>query len=113
MPKQPDLEQKALQIVMSAGEQGLLQSELWRNIEASSREGSRISLKLERKGLIYRKKELSNGRWTYRLFSIRQPVSIHSILTCPCLTCEENMRCGVGGKVSPNNCDLLTSWILS
>jgi len=112
MPKQVDLEQKALQLVMNAGEQGLLQSELWRNVDASSREGSRISLKLEKKGLIYREKELSNGRWTYRLFSMRQPVSIDSILTCPCLTCEESIRCGAGGRVSPSDCDTLTLWIL-
>ncbi len=112
MPKQTDLEQKALQLVMNAGEQGLLQAELWRNVDASSREGSRISLKLERKGLIRRDKELSNGRWTYRLFSMRQPVSIDSILLCPCLTCEESIRCGAGGKVSPNDCSILTDWIL-
>ena len=112
MPKQVDLEQKALQLVMNAGEQGLLQSELWRNVSASSREGSRISLKLEKKGLIYREKELSNGRWTYRLFSMRQPVSIDSILSCPCLTCEESIRCGAGGRVSPSECDTLTEGIL-
>jgi DNA-binding Lrp family transcriptional regulator len=112
MPKQTDLEQKALQLVMNAGEQGILQAELWRSVDASSREGSRISLKLERKGLIRRDKELSNGRWTYRLFSMRQPVSIDSILLCPCLTCEESIRCGAGGKVSPNDCSILTEWIL-
>jgi DNA-binding Lrp family transcriptional regulator len=112
MPKQLDLEQRALQLVMNSGEQGLLQSELWRNVNASSREGSRISLKLEKKGLIHREKELSNGRWTYRLFSMRQPVSIDSILSCPCLTCEESIKCGPGGKVSPSDCNILTDWIL-
>ncbi len=112
MPKQNDLEQKALQIVASMGDLGLLQSELWRKMGASSREGSRISIKLERKGLIYRDRELSNGRWTYRLFSTRQPVSIDSILACPCLTCQESVRCGAGGRISPNECDLLTQWIL-
>lgn len=54
MPKENDLEQKALQLIMNSGEEGLLQSELWRKMEASSREGSRISIKLEKKGLIYR-----------------------------------------------------------
>jgi len=112
MPKENDLEQKALQLIMNSGEEGLLQSELWRKMEASSREGSRISIKLEKKGLIYRERELSNGRWTYRLYSTRQPVSIDSILTCPCLTCEKSIRCGAGGRISPNKCDLLTQWIL-
>mgnify|MGYP001104374568 CR=1 FL=1 len=112
MPRQNDMEQKALQLIMNMGSTGVLQSELWRKMNASSREGSRISIKLENKGLIYRKNELSNGRWTYRLYSKRQPVSINSILACPCLTCGESIRCGAGGRLSPNDCGLLTQWIL-
>jgi len=112
MPKQNDLEQKALQLIVNIGENGLLQSELWRKMEASSREGSRIAIKLEKKKLIYRERELSGGRWTYRLFSTRQPVSIESILTCPCLTCTESIKCGAGGRVSPTDCATLTQWIL-
>jgi len=112
MPKQNDLEQKALQLIMKRRDEGLLQSEMWRRMDASSREGSRISIKLEKKGLIHREPEISNGRWTYRLYSTRQPVTIDSILMCPCLTCEENVRCGAGGRMSPNDCDRLTEWIL-
>ncbi|MEM2914685.1 MAG: transcriptional regulator [Candidatus Bathyarchaeia archaeon] len=112
MPKQNDLEQKALHLIMNTGDKGVLQSELWREMKASSREGSRISLKLENKGLIHRERELSNGRWTYRLYSKKQPVSIDAILTCPCLICEENIKCGAGGKISPENCSKLTDWIL-
>jgi hypothetical protein len=112
VPKQNDLEQKALQLIANIGEEGLLQSELWRKMDASSREGSRISIKLEKKKLIHRERELSDGRWTYRLFSTRQPVSIESILSCPCLTCMESIRCGVGGRVSPNDCATITQWIL-
>jgi len=112
MPKQNDLEQKALQLIMNQGKRGVLQSELWRKMNATSREGSRISIKLEKRGLIYRERELHNGRWTYRLYSKKQPVSIDSIITCPCLTCEENDRCGAGGKITPNECERLTQWIL-
>ncbi len=112
MPKQNDLEQKALQLIMNKGEKGVLQSDLWREMSASSREGSRTSIKLEDKGLILRERELFQGRWTYRLFSKRQPVSIDIIETCPCLICEDSNKCGAGGRVSPNICDRLTSWIL-
>ncbi|MCW4020132.1 MAG: transcriptional regulator [Candidatus Bathyarchaeota archaeon] len=112
MPKQNDLEQKALKLIMNVGEEGLLQSEMWRKMDASSREGSRISIKLEKKGLIHRERELCNGRWTYRLYSTRQPVSITSILTCPCLICVESIRCGAGGRITPNECGVLTQWIL-
>ena len=68
MPKRNDLEQKALHYVVNTGYQGVLQSDLWRELGASSREGSRVSIKLEEKGLIRREKELQDGRWTYRLY---------------------------------------------
>lgn len=112
MPKQNDLEQKALEIIMKSGEKGILQSELWHEMKATSREGSRISIRLESKGLIYREPELFKGRWTYRIYPRRQPVSVDSILNCPCFSCEENSTCGAGGKATPNNCEKLTQWIL-
>ncbi len=112
MPKKNELEHKALQIIMNTGDKGVLQSELWREMNASSREGSRISIKLENKGLIHRERELHEGRWTYRLHSKRRPVSIDSVISCPCLTCPEKSRCEVGGTISPSNCAKLTDWIL-
>ena len=91
----------------------MLQSELWRKLRGSSREGSRIALKLEGKGLIRREKELFNGRWTYRLYPKRLPASIDSIADCPCLMCPESSRCGSSGNVSPQTCEKLTEWLLS
>ena len=40
MPKRNDLEQKALQYVMNTGFGGVLQSDLWRELGATSRQGS-------------------------------------------------------------------------
>ncbi len=113
MPKRNDLEQKALHFVMNTGAEGVLQSELWRELGASSREGSRIAIKLEEKGLIRREKELQGGRWTYRLFPKRLPSSIESIADCPCLLCQDNARCDPTTPISPKNCPKLTDWILS
>lgn len=112
MPKRNDLEQKALQFVMNTGFEGVLQSELWHELGASSREGSRISIKLENKGLIRREKELREGRWTYRLFPKRMPASIETIVDCPCLMCPDNPRCDPSGAISPQTCDRLTEWLL-
>jgi hypothetical protein len=56
MPKRNDLEQKALHFVVNTGYQGVLQSDLWRELSASSREGSRVAIKLEEKGLSAEKK---------------------------------------------------------
>ena len=112
MPRRDDMEYKALQFIVTTGNNGVLQSELWRKLDASSREGSRISLKLEKKGLIRRERELCDGRWTYRLYPKRQPPSIHSIIDCPCLMCTEDSRCGAWSPTSPNNCRKLTDWII-
>lgn len=112
MPKRNDLEQKALQFIMNTGYEGVLQSELWRKLGGSSREGSRIALKLERKGLIRREKELRKGRWTYRIYPKRVPASIDSIADCPCLLCPYNPRCGSAGTITPQNCEKLTEWLL-
>ncbi|MEM4703732.1 MAG: transcriptional regulator [Candidatus Bathyarchaeia archaeon] len=113
MPKRNDIEHKALQFVMNTGPEGILQSDLWRHLGASSREGSRISIKLENKGLIRREKELRDGRWTYRLFPKRMPSSIDSIADCPCLMCPTNSRCDPSSAISPQNCERLTEWLLS
>ncbi|KON31817.1 MAG: hypothetical protein AC479_08265 [miscellaneous Crenarchaeota group-6 archaeon AD8-1] len=113
MPKRNDLEQKALQFVINTGSKGVLQSELWRELEASSREGSRVAIKLEEKGLIQREKELQGGRWTYRLFPKRLPSSIESIADCPCLLCKDNPRCDPTTTISPKRCIRLTNWILN
>jgi len=112
MPKRDDIEYKALHFISHTRSQGVLQSDLWRRLGASSREGSRIALKLENKGLIRRERELRSGRWTYRLFPKRQPASIDSIGECPCLMCPDDTRCGAFGAISPNGCERLTSWIL-
>jgi len=113
MPKRNDLEHRALQIIMSMGKSGILQSDLWRELKASSREGSRISLKLDKKGLIKREQELYEGRWTYRLYAKKQPATITSILDCPCMVCIEIDKCGAADVISPNTCNKLMNWLSS
>lgn len=113
MPKRNDLEQKALHSVINTGYEGILQSELWRELGASSREGSRVAIKLEEKGLVRREKELQGGRWTYRLYPKRLPASIESVVDCPCMLCQDSARCDPTTNISPKSCSKLTDWILS
>ena len=112
MPRRNELEHKALDVISNNGTDGVLQSELWRKLDATSREGSRIALKLEVKGLILREKELFEGRWTYRLFPKRKPASLNSIIDSPCLMCPNDAKCGAWSPISPNECPRLTMWIL-
>ena len=112
MSRRNNLVHQALQLIVNTGDHGVLQSELWRKLSASSREGSRIALKLENKGFIRRERELFGGRWTYRLYPKKRPTSINSIIDCPCLMCPEAFRCGAWSSISPNKCEKLTDWIL-
>jgi hypothetical protein len=111
MARQGDLESKALQVILEKGNEGILQSELWKELDASSREGSRISIKLENKNLIRRERELRNGRWTYRVFIKRHPVDIESVITIPCISCDEISRCESGTEISPITCKQLDQWL--
>ena len=59
---------KGYMMIVKKGETGLLQSDFWKNLSLTSRDGSRLSMRLENNGLIKRKKILAKGRWTYYLF---------------------------------------------
>lgn len=111
MAKSTNLERKAQKLIIDAGEEGLLQSGLWKSLGVSSREGSRIALKFVEKGRVERKKVLSNGRWTYRLFSLQEPVTLDSVAGCPCLICDNVDKCFRGGGQDPVFCLNLTAWI--
>ncbi len=111
MPKKNDLERKALSLVFEAGSEGLLQSDMWKGLGVTSREGSRLALKFEEKGAVERRKVLHNGRWTYKLFSQTKLVTLESIKDCPCIVCEGLDKCFDGGQMSPLNCQLLTLWM--
>jgi DNA-binding MarR family transcriptional regulator len=113
MPRRNELEHRALNVIVNNGNDGVLQSELWRKLDATSREGSRIALKLETKGLIRREKELSEGRWTYRLYPKRKPASLNSIIDSPCLMCSNDARCRAWSVISPNECQKMTQWLVN
>ncbi|MFH0896578.1 MAG: transcriptional regulator [Candidatus Bathyarchaeota archaeon] len=113
MPKRDDMEHRALLVIMNKGTEGILQSDLWRELKVSGRDGSRISLKLENKNLIKRQKELFGGRWTYRLFAKKRPIEIETILDIPCVSCPNISKCEANSEVSPNLCVEMTRFLLS
>jgi predicted transcriptional regulator len=109
--KNSSLEQKALKLVYDAGEKGILQSELWKELGVSSREGSRMAKKFEEKDKVVREKVLNDGRWTYKLYSKKEPVTLDSVKGCPCLICDEVDKCFRGGTRDPVYCMALTAWV--
>jgi predicted transcriptional regulator len=104
-------ERKSIRLISEAGEEGLLQIKMRKMLGTNSSEGARIALKLLEKGVIKQQKELHGGRWTYRLYSIRKPVALNSIIDCPCMACDDIERCIPGHFLSPIDCPLLTDWI--
>ena len=106
-----DLDKRAFQLILKAGDEGILQAEMWRRLGTSNRDGSRIARGFEKKGVIKRQRELHEGRWTYRLISLKKPITVDSIIDCPCMICDEMDKCFPGGHINPNLCIILTQWI--
>ena len=93
--------------------EGMFQSELWKKLKLSSRDGSRLALKLERMGTIYREKILEKGRWTYKLILKKTPISTLSIENAPCLVCPVEQKCSMESEISPQTCKLIEDWVLA
>jgi len=110
--KRRNLEKLALQIINESDDRGILQSDLWKLIGVSSREGSRIAIRLENKKLIRREKEHHSKRWTYRLYPVKKNNPLLPVIDSPCIVCENNSKCSVEGVVTPLNCKKLIEWVL-
>jgi len=106
------LTNKVTEILAKYESKGMLQSELWKKLKLTSRDGSRLALKLERMGIISREKILENGRWTYKLIIKKTPISTTSIENAPCLTCPVEQKCTIDGEISPRTCKWIEDWVL-
>jgi len=106
------LTHKVCEILATHDSEGLFQSDLWKKLKVSSRDGSRLALRLERLGIISRAKVLEKGRWTYKLILQKTPVSTQSIENAPCLTCPVEQKCTIDGEVSPRTCQWIEDWVL-
>lgn len=106
------LEEEAIKLLLRYQDKGLLQSELWHKLGVTSREGSRIAIRLEKKGMIKRVKEFAKDRWTRRLVPLIRRVTIEPIRGAPCLSCPYNQLCSKGGVKDPTECPLLEKWVL-
>jgi DNA-binding Lrp family transcriptional regulator len=100
-------------IVAERGEDGMFQSELWKKLKLTSRDGSRLALKLERRNIVKREKVLENGRWTYKLRISKMPVGTQTIEAAPCLICPVESKCTIDGEVSPRTCPLIEQWVIT
>jgi hypothetical protein len=107
-----DLTGKVFRTIVSNGKGGILQSELWKELELTSRDGSRVAIRLERRALIRRERMLEKGRWTYKLFATKLPIDTSSVENAPCHTCPVEHMCSVDGSYSPITCNLIEDWLV-
>ena len=108
------LTNKVCEIIADFEEKGMLQSDLWKKLKLNSRDGSRLALRLERRGLISREKILQKGRWTYKLIIEQAPIKLESLIDSPCLTCPVEQKCDVENiypAPSPLHCQLIEDWV--
>jgi len=103
---------RVCEIIAGYETNGTLQSELWKKLKLSSRDGSRLALKLERMGMITREKILEKERWTYKLIIKKIPISTKSIEGAPCLTCPVQSKCSIDGEISPKTCQWIEDWVM-
>jgi len=107
-----DLTSRVYKLVVERGRDGVLQSEIWKELGLTSRDGSRLAIRLERRGLIGRVKVLEDGRWTYKLTPLRFPTDMASIEKAPCIVCQYESKCSVDGEVSPYVCPWIGPWVI-
>ena len=107
-----DLTSRVYKLVVERGKDGVLQSEIWKELGLTSRDGSRLAIRLERRGLIGRVKVLEDGRWTYKLTPLRFPTDMVSIERAPCIVCPYESKCNIDGEISPYNCPWIGPWVV-
>jgi len=107
-----DLTSRVYKLVVERGRDGVLQSEIWKELGLTSRDGSRLAIRLERRGLIGRVKVLEEGRWTYKLTPLRFPTDMASIEKAPCIICQYESKCSIDGEVSPYVCPWIGPWVI-
>jgi predicted DNA-binding transcriptional regulator len=107
-----DLTSRVYKLVVERGKNGVLQSEIWKELGLTSRDGSRLAIRLERRGLIGRVKVLEDGRWTYKLTPLRFPTDMGSIERAPCIVCQFESKCSIDGAIGPYNCPWIGPWAI-
>ncbi|WP_227357659.1 helix-turn-helix transcriptional regulator [Haladaptatus salinisoli] len=91
-----------------ADREGIYQSELWKELDVSSRTGSRLATSLEEAGVIQREEATYNGQRTYLLLPATKDLDF-SLLTAgdmlsPLIENEE--------EIDPIDSEAFTQWIL-
>jgi len=111
-------EELAYQKIKEAGDNGLPQKDLIKELGLSTKEASLIIKKLIEKKKIIKRSVKENGKSIIKLFAIDDDgidiyVSLSSVIEIPCYTCRNLKKCGNGSYISPLSCPQLSKYLLS
>ncbi|GGL22555.1 transcription factor [Halarchaeum grantii] len=100
-------EEHALELVREQG--SIYQSEFWKELDVSSRKGSRIAKKLAEKGLVEREDAVHNGNTTYLI----KPVIKEEDLDFSLLMAGDMLSPFVGEEEVDARSDAFSQWIMN
>jgi len=100
-------ELRGLEAIQRAG--GIHQSDFWKELDVSSRKGSRIVESLEEKGYVEREETLYNGHNTYYIEPIVDPADLDFSL----LMAGDMLSPFVGDEEADPNSDRFSQWIMN
>jgi DNA-binding MarR family transcriptional regulator len=99
-------ENRALALITE--QKGIYQSDLWKELEVSSRTGSRLATSLEEKGMIQREETTYNGQRTYLLLPRKKDLDFSLLMAgdmlSPLFSAEE--------ESDPIDSNAFTQWVL-
>jgi DNA-binding MarR family transcriptional regulator len=100
-------ERRALELVRET--LGIHQSEFWKELDVSSRKGSRIASTLEEKGFVDREESVHNGNTTYYI----TPVVDERDLDFSLLMADEMLSPFVGEEEVDAQSDAFSQWMMN
>jgi hypothetical protein len=107
------------QKIKEAGERGIPQRELIKELGLDNRTANLIIKKLIDKKKIRKKSVKENGKNIIKLYVNEEEISINiwvnldSVTDIPCFTCKNLNKCGNGSIINPSTCTSLSRYILS
>lgn len=105
------VEDRILSTLQSSDNLTMSQSGLAKALEMTSRDISRIIVKLEKRGVVKRLHVKDGGRSAYNVKLLKKTpkIDFSDVVWCACFTCPDLEKCGKGQPVSPEVCNKLTT----
>ena len=97
---------------MERGKDGVLQSEIWKELGLTSRDGSRLAIRLEKRGMITQGEGPRRRKVDLQAHPARLPANISSMESAPCIVCPVEAKCSVTTDINPLTCPLIGPWVI-